>query len=58
MVSLPPGQTKLKRVEALAGVTQWTEHWSTNEKVAGSISSQGTSWVSSQVPGWGRAKGN
>ena len=27
---------------ALAGVAQWTEHWPANQRVAGSIPSQGT----------------
>ena len=27
---------------ALAGVAQWIEHWPANERVVGSISSQGT----------------
>ena len=32
-----------KRVTvALAGVAQWTEHWPVNQRVAGSIPSQGT----------------
>ena len=29
-------------VEALAGVAQWVEHWSVNQRVAGSIPSHGT----------------
>ena len=28
--------------QALAGVAQWIEHWPTNQKVTGSIPSQGT----------------
>ena len=34
---------RLKRNNlALAGVTQWTEHWPVNQRVAGWIPSQGT----------------
>ena len=32
----------LKKVQALAGMAQWTECWSENQRVAGSIPSQGT----------------
>ena len=31
-----------KRVYSLAGVAQWIEHWPENQRVAGSIPSQGT----------------
>ena len=29
---------------ALAGVAQWTERWTANQRVAGSIPSQGMCW--------------
>ena len=31
-----------KQTIALTGVAQWTEHWPENQRVAGSIPSQGT----------------
>ena len=42
--------THLKRKPALAGVAQWIECWPVNQRVTGSIPSQGTYWVASQVP--------
>ena len=32
----------LKAKKTLAGVAQWVEHWPENQRVAGSIPSQGT----------------
>ena len=31
-----------EEISALAGVTQWTESWPVNQRIAGSIPSQGT----------------
>ena len=42
----------------LAGMSQWTECQPANQRVAGSIPSQGNAWVAGQVPSWGRARGN
>ena len=52
-----------KKQGALAGMAQWLEHPPANQKVAGSIPSQGTclgffAWVVGQVPRWGCARGN
>ena len=33
---------KCSPAKALAGVAQWVEHWRANQRVAGSIPSQGT----------------
>ena len=43
---------------ALAGVAQWIEREPVNERVAGSIPSQGTCLVVGQVPSWGCVRGN
>ena len=47
-----------KQHSALAGVTQWTEYQTANQRVAGSIPSQGTPWAAGQVPSRGRTRGN
>ena len=41
-----------------AGVAQWTEGQPANQRVAGSIPSQGTCWVVGQAPAWGCGRGN
>ena len=38
---------------ALAGVAQWIERWSVNQRVAGSIPSQGTCPAVGHVPSKG-----
>ena len=43
---------------ALAGVAQWIEHQPANQRVTGSIPSEGTCLVVDQVPGGGYARGN
>ena len=43
---------------ALAGVAQGTECWPVNQKVAGSIPSQGTCLGCSLDPGWECARGS
>ena len=40
--------------EALAGVAQWIECWPMNQRVAGSIPSQGTCLCCGPGPQWGR----
>ena len=41
----------------MAGVAQWIEHWPANQRVAGSITSQGTSLGCCQAPSRGCARG-
>ena len=43
---------------ALAGIAQWIEHLSVNQRVTGPIPIQGTSWVVGQVPSRGHSRGN
>ena len=42
-----------KKFPVLAGVAQWIEHWPANQKVAGSIPSQGTCLGCGPGPQWG-----
>ena len=41
---------------ALAGVAQWIERWPANQRVAGSIPSQGTCLDCGPGPQWGACK--
>ena len=43
---------------ALAGVAQWIDHRPANQRVAGSIASQGHAWVAGPVPSRGYTRGN
>ena len=43
---------------ALAGVAQWIEHWSVNQRASCLTPSQDTCLCCSQVPSWGHARGN
>ena len=43
---------------ALAGVAQWIEHGSANQRVTGSIPSHGTCQVVGHVPSRGHLRGN
>ena len=47
-----------KKKSALAGVAQWIEHQPANQRVAGSIPSQGTCLGCGLVPGGEHARGN
>ena len=37
-----PVKYSIKKLLALAGVAQWIEHWPVNQRITGSIPSQGT----------------
>ena len=57
-VKKPDIQLFQKKQWAVAGVSQWTEHWPMNRKVTGLIPSQAHAWVAGQVPTWGHSRGN
>ena len=46
------------KIEALAGVAQWTECWPANQRVTGSIPSQGTCLGCKPGPSRGHTGGN
>ena len=48
----------MKNHGALARVAQWIEHGPANQRVTGSIPSQGTCWVVGQVSSRGHVTGN
>ena len=49
---------KKKKKSALAGVAQWMERWLANQRVAGSIPSQGTCLDWGPGPSWGHMRDN
>ena len=54
-VPFPASKTEMK---ALAGVAQWIEHGPANQRVTGSIPSQGTCLGCRPSPQWGCVRSN
>ena len=43
---------------ALAGVTQWIEHWPVDQRSLVRFLVRAHAWIVGLVPGWGHARGN